>query len=162
MRRFAAAWLGVAACGQPAVAPPCQEPSDPTVDLVPADVAWGEFTDGDDVLYGNPPQGGAPYAPFRVRIGGVPGLDEAAAVSVRAIDVADGASLGEVDYDLRFTCANVGDSAGIWMAPDVHARFFGWSLDDLAGRDATIEVEIANRDGETARAAVVGHLVQMP
>lgn len=75
----------------------CAQIAAPTLDVVPADVAWGGFVDGDAVLYGDPPQGGPPYAPFKVRIDGLTRLDEGANVSVAATDVADvadGVALG--------------------------------------------------------------------
>lgn len=160
MRR-AIACLALAACGGSDPGPPCQEASDRAVDLVPADVEWGAFNDGDDLPYGNPPQGGAPYSPFRVRVGGLARLSESAHVTLSATDQADGTPLGDIAYDMRFTCANVGDSAGMWMAPDVHLRFEGKTLDDLAGRQAEVTVEVIDPDGDHVDTAIVGQLVLM-
>ena len=151
-----ALWLG---CGEAAY--PCAGIGAPGLDVVPVGLAFDGFVDGEPLPYGNPPQGGAPYAPLRVRVSGLEGLDVGVHLEATATDADDGAFLGEASLDTRLVCANVGDSAGMWTGADVHLRFPGWSLEDLAGRSAEVEVTATDLEGAAVDAVLVGLLQRM-
>jgi hypothetical protein len=140
---------------------PCEELGSPGLELAPSDLDWGEFEDGDPLLYGTPPQGGAPYSPFKARASGLDGLDETTVVNLHAVDLDDGATLGDVSYDVRFVCANVGVAAGSWVGSDLHLRFNGWSLDALAGRSAEVTMTVTTPGGDEVDAALEGVLTLM-
>lgn len=148
-------WL--VACAAEVPLPPCEEPGEPHLEVAPSDLDFGEFTDGDALWYGTPPQGGAPYSPFHARAGGMTKLDEGVHVVLAAADV-DGTTLGDVAYDVRFVCANVGDSAGSWVGSDLHLRFFDWSLADLEGRTADVTIRVTDQTGTTLDADLTGLL----
>ncbi len=114
---------------------------------------YGTFDALGTTMYcGIPPQGGAPYAPFGVRVRGVdPADDGALSVTITARDVDTGEELGAGDFHERFLCANAGDSAGWWVASEFHLRFFGYSLDDLHGRSATVHFVAEGANGEAER-----------
>lgn len=148
-------WL--LACAAEVPVPPCEEPEDPHLDIAPADLEFGDFVPGDILWYGTPPQGGAPYSPFHARAGGMSNLDEGVHVVLAARD-ADGITLGDVAYDVRFVCANVGDSAGSWVGSDLHLRFFDWSLEDLEGRSADVTITVTDQAGTSLEADLTGVL----
>lgn len=164
-RRMPAAHMAalavLAGCASAPPLAPCEQETEAGLDLVPSPLEFGTFTDGGDVEYGNPPQGGAPYSPFRARAGGFSTLDEGAVVDMWGTDLDDGSNLGEVTYEIRFVCANVGESAGQWLASDLHFRYFGWALEDLAGRTAEISVRVSDLDGNSVEQSLVGRLVEM-
>lgn len=147
------------ACGEAAY--PCAGTGDPGLDVVPAGLAFDGFVDGEPLPYGNPPQGGAPYAPLRVRVAGLADLDLGVHLDVIATDADEGTALGGASLDTRLVCANVGDSAGMWTGADVHLRFPGWSLDDLEGRTAEVVLTAADPDGEVVQAQLLGLLHRM-
>lgn len=122
---------------------------------------FGAFTDGGPLYYGTPPQGGAPYSPFHARATGLDGLDDGAHVRLRATDQDDGSALGDISYDVKFVCANVGDSAGSWVGSDLHLRFEGWELEDLEARRAEIRLDVENLDGEGLDTHIAGILSPM-
>lgn len=154
-------WLLVLAGCEAGGGYPCAHEGEPGLDVVPSGLAFDAFTDGDPLPYGDPPQGGAPYAPLRVRVSGLTDLDEGAHFDVIATDLDDDAALGEVSLDTRLVCANVGDSAGTWTGADLHLRFPGWSLDDLEGRSAEVRVSAADTSGDAVDAVLVGLLTRM-
>lgn len=151
------AWLALAVGCAPLAEPPCAVVDEPGLEVSPSDVSFAEYLEGDPLPYGIPPQGGAPYTPLHARVFGLD-LAEGATVALWGEDPSDGAALGELDLVHRLVCANVGDSAGAWVASDLHFRFLGWSLDDLAGRSAAITVRITSADGEAVEATVKGPL----
>jgi hypothetical protein len=155
-------WALLLACApDPVEQTPCEEVGAPGLDLAPSDLDFGAFDDGDSLLYGTPPQGGAPYSPFKARASGIDGLDETTVVNLHAVDLDDGSELGDISYDVRFVCANVGDAAGSWVGSDLHLRFEGWSLEDLAGRSAEITMTVTAQSGDEIDAALAGLLTLM-
>lgn len=153
--------LLLGACADGGDPAPCDALGDAGLEVAPADVEFGAFTPGDPLLYGNPPQGGAPFSPFHARVTGVPDLDEGATLNLHAVDPTDDALLGDTTYELRLVCANVGDSAGQWLGTDLHQRFDGWSLDDLAGRTMHLTLTVENAAGDHVEAALEGLLTLM-
>lgn len=153
--------LGLGCGPEPAPPPPCEDIGAPGLELTPAGVDFGAFVDGGPLLYGTPPQGGAPYSPFNARASGLVDLDEGAHVRMWAVDTDDGADLGAAAYDLRFVCANVGDAAGWWVGSELHLRFEGWELDALEGRSAEVTVEVSDLSGAAVQASVEGVLTRM-
>lgn len=98
----------------------------------------------DDVLlYGTPPQGGAPYAPLYVRLRGVP---ESASThfELSCTDAQTGEVLGLSTYDPTLLCANAGPHAGWWVGSSLHLRFgtaeTPRTLDELADRAVVLTV----------------------
>lgn len=90
---------------------------------------------GDTVYCGIPPQGGAPYAPFGVRVRGLSPEDNGGMhVVITATDVATSEVVGESEFWERFLCSNVGESEGWWVAAEFHLRFYGYTLEELHGR----------------------------
>jgi len=154
-------WALALACAPDPEPPPCEDLAAPELQLTPAGVEFGAFVDGGPLLYGTPPQGGAPYSPFNARAAGLVDLDEGAHVEMWAVDAQDGAELGSAGYDLRFVCANVGEAAGWWVGSELHLRFDGWELDELEGRVAEVVVEVADPGGATVSARLSGLLTPM-
>lgn len=153
------AWLVlVAGCAGTSPQTPCEVVGDPLVEVVPVETAFGSFTAGDDLWYGTPPQGGAPYTPLRARVSGLDDVASGVTLSLHGVDDDTGDVLGDVAYDTRLVCANVGDSAGTWLASDVHFRYFGWELVDLIGRMATITLTVTSTSGESVDADLTGVL----
>ncbi len=155
------ALLGAGGCAVQPDRAPCDTLGDPGLEIAPADVDFGDFQAGDPLLYGNPPQGGAPYSPFHARVTGVPDLDDGASITLHAVDPTDDALLGDTPYEVRLVCANVGDSAGQWLGTDLHQRFNGWTLDDLEGRTMDLTLTIANQAGDGVEASLQGVLTRM-
>ncbi len=158
MRRWALLLLGGCAPGGPET--PCEADGEPTLEVVPTDLAFGAFVDGDPLLFGPPPQGGAPYTPLKVRASGLAGLGTGATIDLWGSDL-EGEDLGEVSYETRFVCANVGDSAGTWVASDVHFRYFGWDLDALGGRIAELTTRVTDTSGAELEVTLQGPLTPM-
>lgn len=111
----------------------------PTLELAQTDTPFG-LADGDALFCGTPPQGGAPYAPFRLRVRGISDLD-APWVEIAVRDP-DDVVLGEAAQAHGFLCANAGNDAGWWVASEVHARFAGLELGDLDGRALQVDVTV--------------------
>lgn len=126
--------------------PPPEVPSHPCasnttrLDVAPPQGEFGDLADGDALWCGNPPQGGAPYTPFRVRLAGPEALEEGVYIEMTAVDVEDGSELAYTDLTMGVTCANVGESAGTWVGSEAHMRYFGHVLEDLDGREAEVTV----------------------
>lgn len=152
-----ALWL---ACGAADGGYPCATTGDPALEVAPSGVDYPDFADGEALPYGNPPQGGAPYAPIHVRLSGLDDLDEGVHLAA-TIDDVDGTALGGADLDTRLVCANVGDSAGKWTGADVHLRFPGWSLDDLADREVRVDVIATDLDGDVVEGGFAAVLSRM-
>jgi hypothetical protein len=93
---------------------------------------------GGIINFGIPPQGGAPYAPFEVRLVGVE-FSEAYRI-VMSADV-DGEVFETPAYNERFVCRNVGEEAGTRYSPDLHLRFFGTEPPELDGLDITVNID---------------------
>ncbi len=114
---------------------PCGEGSDPSIDVAQQG-AWN-IPEG-EVDMGIPPQGGAPYAPFEVRL-----IDVEIADMYRITMEAevDGETYVTPPYIERFVCRNVGEEAGTRYTPDLHMRFFGTDPPSLDGKRATLRFE---------------------
>lgn len=147
-------------------------PSGPATDtdqagLCPAeDPAWAELSQGDQwglgdgtlVSFGIPPQGGAPFAPFLVRLHGAPPSPDGYLVEMDAYDHTLGESVGEGSYNQRFVCANVGENEGTRVASELHMRFFGWESADLADHPVTITIDVTPAEGPAVTASFEGTL----
>ncbi|MFT4624321.1 MAG: hypothetical protein ACI8PZ_002980 [Myxococcota bacterium] len=135
---------------------PCSARDNPELDLA-QDADYG-LSDGDLVRYGHPPQGGPPYAPFRLKIDGIYGGEHGVEVTIEAFDDATGAPIGDLALTHRFLCANTGPDAGHLVAGEVHLRFWDETLESLVGRTATIVATVDAMDGSQATAAYTGAL----
>jgi hypothetical protein len=135
--------LALAACaapieeGPPPPEHPCSQDQG-AIDVAPPHGDFGELVDGGTLWCGNPPQGGAPYSPFRLRIQGAEGFEDGVLVEMTAADLADGSELAFTSLTMGLTCANVGESAGMWVGSEAHMRYNGYGLDELDGRSAEI------------------------
>lgn len=107
------------------------------------------------LAFGIPPQGGAPYAPFEVRLVGAPVSESYRIVMTSTID---GTEYETPPYNERFVCRNVGEEAGTRYSPDLHMRFFGTEPPELDGREATMAFEAFVGDDLVASRTVVGTL----
>jgi len=113
-----------------------------------------------EVLYGTPPQGGAPYAPFTLRFSGLDQPDEGLLISMTAVDTITGEVLADNEYGQWLACANVGDHAGWLVGPEFHLRFFGYELEELEGRTAEFIVVATDVRGVAAEQHFVAALTQ--
>jgi hypothetical protein len=120
------------------------------------------LTEGDPILFGNPPQGGAPYAPYRLRLLGLPGATDGVGVRLVATEPSTGTELGSAELMHRFLCSNAGPDAGYFVAPEVHLRFWSFGLDELDGREATLEATVVGADGAEVSARYTGPLQRLP
>lgn len=152
-------WL--LACAAAPEGPPCAVSGDPELEVAPADVDFGGFHDGDSLLYGVPPQGGALYCPFHARVDGIADLDLGAHIEMVGIDADSDTVIAETTYDGRLVCANVGESAGQWLGTDLHLRFGEWTMEDLADKVLRLELWIENLDGDGVGAELEGVLTEM-
>ena len=127
------ACAGIVACSGGGA--PCGA-GEPTIEVGQRD-QWN-VPDG-TIAFGIPPQGGAPYAPFQMRVRGV----EESSLYVVRMDAwdAEGNRIEERRSAQPFVCANAGVYAGYRFAPDVHMRFFGLTPPELDGD--TIEFEVS-------------------
>ena len=144
--------LGVGCKAPPTPVDPgtCAESEDPVVELSQGD-AW-VIEDGTPVQFGIPPQGGAPYAPFEIRLRGMPFADDYAVV-LEATRVSDQLLIGTGDYVQRFVCANVGENQGTRYTPELHMRFFTFEPPDLEGDTVDVEITVTPADGGEAASA---------
>jgi len=122
---------------------PCAVRGEPTLDVAHAVDPWG--LDDAEIGCGIPPQGGAPYARFRLRIGDL-ALDDGATVTVTVTDLDTGEALGGTELVMGFVCSNVGDDADHWVGSEVHARFDGYSVEELLGRHVQVVASVATDD----------------
>jgi hypothetical protein len=107
------------------------------------------LTDEEDVDYGLPPQGGAPYAPFVFRLGGLD-ITEPLWITMRANRVSDGVDVGEIALAQGFICSNTGIHDGYLVGAEVHMRFPGYTLDELEGWEVDIYVEASDSAARVA------------
>ncbi len=139
----------------------CPEEDDPVIEVAQrsaeAGATWG-MEDGDPVQFGIPPQGGAPYAPFDLRLVGMPSSNDGYAVQTDATRVSDGELVGEGRYVQRFVCANVGDNAGTRFASEFHMRFFGFEPPELADDEVEVYISVTPDGGETVETTFTGPL----
>ncbi|MEM6926686.1 MAG: hypothetical protein AAF602_07155 [Myxococcota bacterium] len=130
--------------GDPISAHPCAT-DEMGVEVAPPDGDYGDLEAGGAFWVGIPPQGGAPYTPFRVRISGPDAMFDGVDVEVRVTE--GDALVAENVVPKGLTCANVGENAGRWVGSEVHLRYYGLELAELDGRDVEVEVTIVG--GET-------------
>lgn len=138
-----AGWVG---CAAEVVELPDDPPAHPCasdvdrLDVAPPNGEFGELVSGGTLWCGNPPQGGAPYSPFRLRILGDVAYGDGVFVEMTAADSADGSELAYTSLNLGVACANVGESAGMWVGSEAHMRYDGFALDALDGREAEVTI----------------------
>ena len=135
---------------------PCTGRDSPQLDLA-QDGEYG-LQDGSAIRYGHPPQGGPPFAPFRLRLDGIYGGEHGVEVVIEAFDTADGSALGGVALTHRFLCSNAGPDADHLVAGEVHLRFWDETLESLEGREATIVARVESVDGTFGEATYTGLL----
>ena len=145
------------ACTDPQVAP-CEAIDDPFIDVVPAGMDFDAWESGDELVSAIPPQGGAPYTPLRARVGGLVDPELGVTLRVTGRDPSTDEEYGTLDNPSRLVCANVGDSAGTWLAADVHFRYFNWELSELDGREAEITFEVEDGEGNVVSTVLTGPL----
>lgn len=102
---------------------------------------YAEFTEPVATVYcGIPPQGGAPYAPFGIRVHGIdPFEGNAMTVTITATDTTTDEVVGTGEFTNLFLCSNIGENEGWWLLNEVHLRFAGHTTDDLHGRTVAFE-----------------------
>lgn len=117
-------------------------------------LADGPRADGDPIEIGDPPQGGAGYAPFEVRLR-APAVNGPLTATITVEDADSGALLGDIEQPGTPFCSNVGANQGWWYVGDIHARFWDEELADLDGVEVLVTVEIPY-GAEIARATSTG------
>ncbi len=110
------------------------------VEVSPPNGAYNDLEDGASLWFGRPPQGGAPFSPFRIRILGPDAFADGIELEMEVEQATDGAQLAYTTLPLGLTCANVGDSSGYWVSAEAHMRYEGWELDDLEAREGELVV----------------------
>lgn len=125
------------------------------------DVGAAVMQDGDEVAYGTPPQGGAPYAPFEVRMRGPYTLGERLTLEGDIHDRSDGRLLAEARQGQAFFCGNTGAHAGWWFGNEIHLRFSDPqdTLASLEGLDVTVRLALTMADGDVETSTAEGTLV---
>lgn len=140
------------------VTAPCAWKEPPRVEFA-RDVTTGTPPDGTAIQYGNPPQGGAPYAPFEVRLHAEYDTTQRIEVSANAIDTTSGEELGTIVQPQVFLCSNAGPHAGWLYGGEVHVRFWDRSLEELEGREVRVTLNVALPGGaEPVVASTTGPL----
>jgi hypothetical protein len=151
--------FALVACKEPIPTEPmglCPESDDPVIEVTQGDV-WG-IDDGDPIQFGIPPQGGAPYAPFDVRLVGVASSQDGYTVVTDASLQSTGELVGTGEYLQRFVCANVGENEGTRFASEFHMRFFGFEPTDLADEWVDVTISVTPEAGEPVVAEFSGPL----
>jgi len=136
---------------------PCAVRGEPELEVAHALDPWG--LDEAAIGCGIPPQGGAPYARFRLRIANLD-LSDGGTVAVTLTDRDSGEALGAAELTMGFVCANVGDDADHWLGSEVHARFDGYQVDELIGRRVEVTASVEG-DGQQVVATGTGTLSPM-
>lgn len=144
-------WVVALAACEAAAPEPCAWPDAPALE-VGRDVAVATLPpegSTDPIDYGNPPQGGAPYAPVQVRLhAAIDALPFRGELTATVRDAGDGEELGSAEQAQTFVCSNTGPHEGWLYGGELHLRFWGRTLDELAGRAVAIRVEVALPDGD--------------
>jgi len=151
--------VALLACKQPVPTPfdgPCPQLDDPLIEVRQGE-SWG-MIDGDPIEFGIPPQGGAPYAPFDLRLVGVAPSPDGYTVITEATLQSTGDLVGTGEYEQRFVCANVGENEGTRFASEFHTRFFGFEPDQLAGEWVDVEIQVVPAGAQPVVAAFSGPL----
>ncbi len=126
---------------------PCYPHGAPRLDVGEGVEGWG--IEGIDVSCGIPPQGGAPYARFRIRVANLD-LSDGGEVVVGLTDADTDERIGTASVPVGFVCANVGDNADHWVTPEVHVRFDDVDLLDLHEIPVRIEAKVIGVEGSVA------------
>jgi len=133
---------------------PCAVRGEPALDVAHATDPWG--LDEAAIGCGIPPQGGAPYARFRTRTRNLD-LSDGGAVAFELVDLDTNEVIGGAALTMGFVCANVGDDADHWVGGEVHARFDGYTVEELLGRQVVVTATLEG-DGQTVTAEGTGTL----
>jgi hypothetical protein len=161
MRRWCGVGVLSAACaGAGPEVGPC-EPADgvPALEIGQQLAVDGPMHDGDPVSYGIPPQGGAPYAPFELRLQAELVEPTARVVSSgEAVERSTGEVIGSVEQTQAFFCSNTGVHEGWLYGGELHLRFWDEPLEALEGREIEVRVRVELLDGELVEAGAVGTL----
>lgn len=128
----------------------------PTAELSQSD-EWG-MQDGDPVAFGIPPQGGAPFAPFGLRVWGMSASVDGYEIEMSAFERSTGELIGTASYEQRFVCANVPPNEGSRVTSELHMRFFGFEPDEIAGIQVDVEIEIRSPESQRVDVAFSGPL----
>lgn len=123
--------------------PDCLDPGpEILVDVALESGQFGELADGVTLPVSIPPQGGAPYTPFAVRVTGTGDVHLGQRVIATASE--GGVEIGSADLTARPICSNVAPNAGWWLTWGVHVRYWDDTVDSLAGR--TVDFAFAVSD----------------
>jgi hypothetical protein len=140
----------LAACA-PEPPPPCAWSDAPALE-VGRDVAVATLPPEGSTApidYGNPPQGGAPYAPLQVRLRAeIDELPFRGELHATVRDAVDGEEIGSAAQAQAFVCSNTGPHEGWLYGGELHLRFWDRSLEELSGRAVAVRVELALPDGD--------------
>lgn len=122
------------------------------------ELALGPMVDGSAVDIGVPPQGGAPYAPFELRLRA--DLDDLARLDANGTIVASGtgAPLGDIEEPKVFLCANVGPHAGWRYGGELHVRFWDKTREQLDGVEVEVALDVTLPDASVVRSTHTGTL----
>jgi hypothetical protein len=119
----------------------------PVLEVAYESGAFGELVDGVSAPVGIPPQGGAPYTPFAIRLTGTGDIHLGEHITARA--TREGVEIGSLDpsddaMDAIPICSNVDPNAGWWMTWGVHIRYWNDALDDLVGSTVEFSFDVAS------------------
>ncbi len=112
------------------------------VDIALESGGFGELADGVTLPVSIPPQGGAPYTPFAIRVTGTGDIHLGQRVIATATE--DGVEIGSADIVARPICSNVAPNAGWWLTYGIHIRYWDDTVNTLAGR--TVDFAFAVSD----------------
>ncbi len=118
----------------------------------------GPQPDGGSISYGNPPQGGAPYAPFQIRIHAELQPGVRVPVDGTIVEVGTGEVLATAEQSQAFICSNVGAHSGWLYGGEVHLRFWDRSLEELEGRQVEIDLSMQIPEGPLLEAGATATL----
>lgn len=135
----------------------CEPADSPSLEFA-RDLSVGVMTDGDVIAYGTPPQGGAPYAPFQVRVDADVPTGERFPVVATAVTTDTQEEIGTAAQNQAFICSNTGVHAGWRFGGEVHIRFWDQPLEDLEGREITVSLTLDDGSGLVLDAGATGVL----
>ncbi len=137
--------------------PDCLDPGpEILVDIALESGGFGELADGVTLPVSIPPQGGAPYTPFAIRVTGTGDIHLGQRVIATASE--DGVEIGSADVVARPICSNVAPNAGWWLTFGIHIRYWDDTVNTLAGRVVDFDFAASDiGDGETLLAPYAVH-----
>lgn len=133
-------------------APDCFAEGAPRLGIALESGSFDEVSDGMNVPVSIPPQGGAPYTPWMVRVTGDGALNLGIRMVATATD-ADGTFLGDATLDVQPICANVEPNDGWWMITGLHVRYWDYAVADLVGRSVDVHFSLQDVGGGAERGA---------